>query len=115
MWQRALSGSGGGEKSFCKIAVAPSTYASSGYINCGFEPKKILIDDRAYDSNQGTTIAYDADDTSHPNQYYQVYGTSSAQYYSIGTGRQIESIDANGFTLTYYSSFSAKTCLLVVG
>lgn len=100
--------SGGGKQVFKQTYSGfPSSGGVSGFVDCGFDPKKVMVASTKYSSNGCMTHIYDEDSsttsyTTYVNaaSYTNTIGSNSASgFLSVGGG-------TNGFTLN--SAFASN-------
>ena len=109
MLVRGLTSSGGGgNKSYDHHGTL-----SNSRIECGFQPRIIILYDDDYSSSHyKVSVLYNSDISS--NYEFQLNGTVYSNRTIGGSGEQLGGVDATGFDLSYYNNYSSGLQIIAI-
>lgn len=107
MWQRASSGGG-----HSLVVTDGAISDASGRVECGFEPKHILMTSQKY-YNGSTKILVSCEGGASATQY-AMYMDGSFYNRNIAAGQQITSIDSTGFNIGYPQYWNSANAYMIV-
>ena len=96
----------GGSKTYDSIGTP-----SSSRIECGFQPRIIMLYDSAYYSSVKLALRYNAD-VSTTNFNYQYNGSPYTD--PLGSGTHLNNVDSTGFDLPQYNYLSANAQIIAM-